>query len=625
MKRKYSLFLYKKFIRPVRRYFYHRSPLFYSLWGFIILCTTLLYYLSKFVVELIYEPEMESLLSPFLLNAMIFLPVVLVFYIFIISLKIFLDHIRRIEGTMIRYKLVKYFLFVTIVPSILYIYIFSRLINASVDVFFQPHIIDSIGNSLNILKDSVSAIQRNSIKTLSDISRNAIRLKGYQISSDSNEIVKYLQGSHVDYLYLYQGNERLGYYSIKNELKKIKKVFRSFSFKDLIKNSDDIYSSYQIHDDYILTILPLTYGQGETPEDVQTERKIVGYLAGVFLVSPSFSKQILDTLDAITSIKQFQILKIPLKNSLLFIYIYFYVPILSLGILFFYYKSNQISKPIGQLSTATKKISKGDFSFKIDHDGNDEIQNLVLSFKAMSKELMYNRIKLQNVSHIEAWKDVAVKLAHELKNPLTPILLAVERIEKTMTKTDFDTYSKLNDSFNLIKSGIGNIGALITDFSKFSRDINIHKEKTNMLDILSGVEKELMHYPDIEHHLDVRHGELMINVDKRKMQQVFTNMIQNAVDSLQQVEEVKKIIKMVSRLENEKDEKNYVFEIENNGPWIPMEIRSKIFEPYFTTKKKGTGLGLTICERIITGHGGKIYLESKTGKTSFTIIIPIHV
>jgi len=82
---------------------------------------------------------------------------------------------------------------------------------------------------------------------------------------------------------------------------------------------------------------------------------------------------------------------------------------------------------------------------------------------------------------------------------------------------------------------------------------------------------------------------------------------------------------MVSRLENEKDEKNYVFEIENNGPEIPMEIQSKIFEPYFTTKKKGTGLGLTICERIITGHGGKIYLESKPGKTSFTVTIPIHV
>ncbi len=221
-----------------------------------------------------------------------------------------------------------------------------------------------------------------------------------------------------------------------------------------------------------------------------------------------------------------------------------------------------------------------------------------------------------------AWSDIARKIAHEVKNPLTPIKLSAERIEKKYKNNDFEN-DDIKTLTNTISRQVDDIGKLIDEFSSFAR----MPEPEIKLDNLSKCLHESYilfsnSHKNIKFKIDLEDKEIYFQFDKFQLTQSFNNLIKNAVESVEKIPNPS--ISVSLRIENNK----IFIEFVDNGVGISKETASKIFEPYFTTKNKGTGLGLSIVKKIIEDHNGKIRIEKNkqmAGTTSIIIFENLNV
>ena len=202
-----------------------------------------------------------------------------------------------------------------------------------------------------------------------------------------------------------------------------------------------------------------------------------------------------------------------------------------------------------------------------------------------------------------AWSDIARKIAHEVKNPLTPIKLSAERIEKKFldAKTDKEDISLLTKT---ISRQVDDIGKLVDEFSSFARMPEAEIKLDNLTKCLE--EAYLLYFntrKDIKLNLIKPENDIYFHFDTLQISRCFSNLIKNAIEAVEKIPIPAVEVLMTT------DAKNIKIEIKDNGVGIDEKMLSKIFEPYFTTKTKGTGLGLSIVKRIIEDHGGKIKIE----------------
>ncbi len=214
-----------------------------------------------------------------------------------------------------------------------------------------------------------------------------------------------------------------------------------------------------------------------------------------------------------------------------------------------------------------------------------------------------------------AWSDIARKIAHEVKNPLTPIKLSAERIEKKFldAKTDKEDISLLTKT---ISRQVDDIGKLVDEFSSFAR----MPEAEIKLDNLSKCLEEafLLYFntrKDIKLNLIKPENDIYFHFDILQISRCFGNLIKNAIEAVEKIPNPAVEVLLAT------DDKNIKIEIKDNGVGIDEKMLSKIFEPYFTTKTKGTGLGLSIVKRIIEDHGGKIKIEKNKNMAGTTSLI----
>ena len=214
-----------------------------------------------------------------------------------------------------------------------------------------------------------------------------------------------------------------------------------------------------------------------------------------------------------------------------------------------------------------------------------------------------------------AWSDIARKIAHEVKNPLTPIKLSAERIEKKFldAKTDKEDISLLTKT---ISRQVDDIGKLVDEFSSFARMPEAEIKLDNLSKCLE--ESFLLYFntrKDIKLNLIKPENDIYFHFDTLQISRCFSNLIKNAIEA------VEKIPNPAVEVLLSADDKNIKIEIKDNGVGIDEKMLSKIFEPYFTTKTKGTGLGLSIVKRIIEDHGGKIKIEKNKNMAGTTSLI----
>lgn len=280
---------------------------------------------------------------------------------------------------------------------------------------------------------------------------------------------------------------------------------------------------------------------------------------------------------------------------------------ISLFVLILYY----LTKPLEELKNATAKIRDGDFSIHLPETGLKEMIELKVSFNNMSEELDQVQKKLLVAEKEMMWKELSRILAHEIKNPLTPIKLAIQRLEEKFVadKTKFD--SIFQESAEIINQEINNLRELVQSFSNFAK---INQPSFSFFDPAISIREIIRPY---QHNFNVEMDLIenrRIKFDQTHFYQIITNIFQNAMD----VTKENKIIKIVLKIS-----RSYlVLQIIDQGIGIDEKDLNKIFEPYFTKKKRGTGLGLALVKRLIEANNSFIRVISEEGKGSnFEIIM----
>ncbi|MDR1907537.1 MAG: HAMP domain-containing protein, partial [Holosporales bacterium] len=269
--------------------------------------------------------------------------------------------------------------------------------------------------------------------------------------------------------------------------------------------------------------------------------------------------------------------------------------------------ANILVSPITRLIVAANDVSEGDLTVRVPEvHSKNELNKLVQSFNRMTERLARQNKDLIISEKKSAWADIARKIAHEVKNPLTPIQLSAERLKrkyKAEIRSDPETFIKCIDT---IIRQVSHIENLISEFSAFARmpEANIELVNINHL-VRDAVFLQRQADPDIDFSIEASHPLIICPCDSQQIFQVLVNLLQNAVNAIKErdVSAGEEAHGAISVFLLPKED-HLLIVIEDNGPGFPAEKRERLFEPYYTTRSKGTGLGMSIVLRIVAEHAG---------------------
>ncbi|MGC8765635.1 MAG: ATP-binding protein [Brevinematia bacterium] len=316
--------------------------------------------------------------------------------------------------------------------------------------------------------------------------------------------------------------------------------------------------------------------------------------------------------ETINKIKKLRTLILPV--SLISILI-LSIPILLATFYVSLYAAKSITIPVEKILKGTILLTKN-LDYRVAVKSGDELEDLAENFNKMAESLKEAYQKIKRIERIEAWQEVAKKLAHEIKNPLTPIKLSIERLTLAREKNADNFDEIFNKTVFTIIEETKKIENLVNEFSKFLRLPPLKIEENDIIKSIMDVRSTfLTAYPEINFELYLPLEKFLIKYDEEKIKQVLFNLIKNAVEV---TGDEKKII-IGAKLEKE----FFKVYVRDFGTGIPKEMDDQIFKPYFTTKKEGSGIGLALSERIISEHNGNIGFIREDKGTTFFFELPL--
>jgi len=282
--------------------------------------------------------------------------------------------------------------------------------------------------------------------------------------------------------------------------------------------------------------------------------------------------------------------------------------------------SRRITRDLDRLVVGVRAAARGDLDHRVEVRARDEIGEVASAVNVMMTDLAQANEDLAVAQRIAAWQEIARRLAHEIKNPLTPIQMSVETMRKTKEKAHPSHDEIFDESTRTILEEVGRLKRIVTDFSDFARLPRAQKQRVDLSSLVSSV-ASLYRGSGLELSLDVEAGELAVDADRDQVTQVLHNLIDNAREAARRSDGAEGQVRVVAR----RTDRGALVIVEDDGPGVPAEQREKLFTPYFTTKHAsgGTGLGLAIAHRIITEHGGRIRVDDgQLGGARFTVELP---
>ncbi len=288
-------------------------------------------------------------------------------------------------------------------------------------------------------------------------------------------------------------------------------------------------------------------------------------------------------------------------------------------ILAFFYMAKVFRQSVVDVLDGFAKWSGEDFSFRFTKHYQGELGLITTQFNHMAKDIEANRQKTMYLEKIASWQVIARKLAHEIKNPLTPIQMMVSQLHRRYNGEDPEFRKLLDDAQTIISEEVAGLRRMVDNFSKFARLPEPAFERTDLVKVAKHVlEMQRATFQQHEFAYDGNLTEAHAWADDGLLKQVLINLTKNAAEACTEPAKIS--------IGLDDAGKDYLMRVRDTGPGIPEEIRQKIFEAYFTTKhtgpSPGMGLGLAICQKIILDHKGDITVDSKKGDTVFTIRIP---
>lgn len=288
------------------------------------------------------------------------------------------------------------------------------------------------------------------------------------------------------------------------------------------------------------------------------------------------------------------------------------------GLLF----ARRFSKRLSRLSGATKRVAAGDLDVAVPTRARDEIGQLNSAFNDMVAELRRNRAQIAYLQKISAWQEVARRLAHEIKNPLTPILLSVQQTQEKYDGDDPSYRKLLDEAAEIVHEEVDGLRRLVEAFSAFAKLPQVQPEPERISAVVDDLRRsmgELEYQGELDWTPPV--PEFDVNVDRLLFRRALLNLVENAYQAAHEAGQSNPRVSIQARRLVHSGVA--LITLTDNGPGVPDELRDRVFDPYFTTKGSGTGLGLAIVKKIVLEHGGSIDLESAPeGGSRFTIRIP---
>lgn len=295
-----------------------------------------------------------------------------------------------------------------------------------------------------------------------------------------------------------------------------------------------------------------------------------------------------------------------------------YAILLIIGLLTAYLLSNSITKGLKRLEEKIGKLTLTGQNQELEWEGSDEIASLVNSYNQKVRELELSVEKLTQSEREGAWREMAKQVAHEIKNPLTPMLLQVQQLERSWKDGREDFQERLEKFQKTMTEQIETLSRIATEFSNFAKWPEAKLQNLELNSCIGNIIPLFTQENKVQIKLNLPPESIIVNGDKDRITSVFNNLITN---SIQAKSEGKSELIEIDVVLN-KDRVNITFK--DNGIGIPKDQIPRIFEPNFTTKSAGTGLGLAMVKNIINNMGGSIEVESEEGVgTTFILNLPI--
>jgi two-component system nitrogen regulation sensor histidine kinase NtrY len=292
-----------------------------------------------------------------------------------------------------------------------------------------------------------------------------------------------------------------------------------------------------------------------------------------------------------------------------------------LAILLSGWAAARVTHPVEQLAQAARQVAAGDWHTQVSVTSADELGDLADSFNRMTNELLQQKEQLVRSERVAAWRELARRLAHELKNPLFPLQLTVENLLRARQQSPEQFEEIFRESASTLLAEIANLKAIVSRFSEFSRMPQPQFQRVQLNDVVESISRLFqaqLRTPDrapIECRLELAAGMPPIAADPELLHRALSNLVLNAMDAMAQGGKL--------TLRTRREGEWAILEVADTGTGLTPEECERLFTPYYTSKAHGTGLGLAIVQSIISDHGGRISVRSDTGRgTTFVIELP---
>ena len=566
---------------------------------------TFLTFIDKSPIELSSQNLQYLLILNIVLLAFLFI------FIFLEIKKTIKNDIDK-DGLNSNKKYITYFALFTFIPSLL-ISIFSLfLFSFALEKYFDKKVTTVVNNSYELARDYVDEV------------RNKIQSEIVLIAFDVNKSKKFLNDNEKEYerflrtQKIIRGVDEIHIIDLEK-----KPLFSILGDDEIYMPPIDEALNLVLDDDRPLKIINALENRSAAIMRLQNFKDRFIYV--VKYLDKDISKYLTETEEAINFYYTVEEKSTGIKISFAIIYIVIVSLLLFISISIAIRFSSRFFRSINNLILASTSIGEGNLDIKVPEVKTDkDLEILNKNFNQMIDRLKDQQDKLIINERHEAWGSLARKLAHEIKNPLTPIQLTIDRLKnKYSNELDEKNKENFNQNLMIINNQIKQIEKLVNEFSDFARMPKPIFQKNDLV-ILIKDNVKLLQELDLTIKIDFIHNnqQLFFDGDKEQLSRVFLNLIKNSIESIQQkTEKVSDFNKNIT-IELNNFDSHISLVINDNGIGFKNLNNNikEILNPYFTTKKKGTGLGLSIVNKIINDHNGNIEFISKADGAIIKII-----
>jgi len=292
-----------------------------------------------------------------------------------------------------------------------------------------------------------------------------------------------------------------------------------------------------------------------------------------------------------------------------------------LAILLSSWAAARATRPVVELARAAREVTAGNWNTKVEVSGNDEMAELATSFNRMTAELLTQKERLVQAERVAAWRELARRLAHELKNPLFPLQLTVENLVRAREQSPEQFDEVFRESATTLLSELSNLKGIVGRFSEFSKMPHPQLQAVQVNEVVRGVSQlfqaqlQAPGRAPITCKLELDESLTPIAADAELLHRAVSNLLLNAMDAMPQGGAM--------TLRTRGDDAKAIIEVSDTGSGLTPEECERIFTPYYTSKRHGTGLGLAIVQSVVSDHGGRISVHSEPGHgATFLIELP---